>query len=260
MRGKPSAAIRVPLLAVSTSLVCAVTIVFSIYVPQTRGFFNIGETMVYVTALLFGALIGSFAGGVGSFLADILLGFPHYAFATLIIKASEGGIVGFLGQVKPTFRSKALWKGLTLCIGLFVGVLLAFIGSIYYSGFVELRLGIPPPTDPNVTFSVQPELWYAAGAVAALLILLMGFAFEPDLGWPVFSMLVGGAIMVSGYYVYQKFLLFPLFGIGDVVAEAEIPVNIGQMIVGLVIALPTVKIITRSLPQLKELSRSKRRI
>ncbi|UCC28655.1 MAG: ECF transporter S component, partial [Candidatus Bathyarchaeota archaeon] len=56
--------------AVFTSLVFIATVIFSIYVPLTQGFFNIGESMVYATALLFGPLVGGFAGGVGAALAD----------------------------------------------------------------------------------------------------------------------------------------------------------------------------------------------
>jgi len=93
-RSSTATAIQLALTAISTTLVCAVTIVFSIYVPQTEGFFNIGETMVYTTALIFGPFVGAFAGGVGSGLADLFLGYPHYAPATLLIKGCEGGIVG----------------------------------------------------------------------------------------------------------------------------------------------------------------------
>jgi len=64
-------------------------------------------------------------------------------------------------------------------------------------------------------------------------------------------MLIGGATMVAGYYLYQRFVLYPLFGI-EVLALAEIPVNIGQMLIGLVIALPVVRIVRRSFPQLKK--------
>jgi len=246
-----SPAIQIALIAISTSLVCAVTMAFSIYVPQTRGFFNVGETMVFTTALLFGPLTGAFAGGVGSGLADVLLGFPYYAPATLLIKACEGGIVGLLDRVRPKSGSKFLWRAFTFGVGLLVGVLLGLIGAVYYSGEVELRLGIPPPGAPNVIFSISPMVWFVVGAVVAALVALAGFVFEPEFGWLVFTMLIGGVVMVSGYYLYQKFLLFPLFNIGDVIAEAEIPFNVGQMIVGLIIALPIVKIVERSLPQLK---------
>lgn len=225
--------------------------IFSIYVPSTRGFFNIGETMVYTAALLFGPIIGAFAGGVGSGFADLLLGFWHYAPATLVIKAIEGGLVGVLGRRKPKFQSKILWKTFTFCTGLVIGTLLGGIGSTHYSGTVELYLGIPPPPTPNIVFFVPPELWFALGALVVLLVTLTGFVLEPEFGWLIFSTLLGGAVMVTGYFIYQNFLLFPLFGI-EAIALAEIPINIGQMLVGSVIALPIVKILRRGLPQLKE--------
>ena len=71
---KSSTPLGLALTAISTALVAVATIVFSFYVPQTRGFFNTGETMVFTAAILFGPVIGAFAGGVGSMLADVLLG------------------------------------------------------------------------------------------------------------------------------------------------------------------------------------------
>ena len=237
------------LTAISTALVCVATIAFSFYVPQTRGFFNIGETMVFTTAILFGSVIGAFAGGVGSMLADILLGYPHYAPATLIIKATEGGIVGFLSRRKPNFSSKS-WKAFTFLIGLIIGASLSAIGAIYYTGEVELALGIPQFIILNTVLEISPIFWYAIGALIVLLVTLMGLLFEPELGWLVFTTLIGGSIMVTGYFIYQQFLLFPLFNI-EVLAFAEIPINIGQVLIGLIVALPIVKIVKRSIPQLK---------
>ncbi|MCK5628317.1 ECF transporter S component [Candidatus Bathyarchaeota archaeon] len=246
-----SPAFKIAIIAIFTSLTTATTMMFSIYVPQTRGFFNIGESMVYTAALLFGPLVGSISGGVGSMLADLLLGFPYYAPATLLIKAVEGGVTGFLGLKTPKFQSSFNWKIFTFLTGLVVGITLAAIGALYYSGIVEFSIGIPPPSTPNIVFYVPPQFWYVIGALVVLLITLSGFKLEPELGWSVFTMLIGGATMVTGYYLYQRFVLYPLFGI-EVLALAEIPVNIGQMLIGLVIALPVVRIVRRSFPQLKK--------
>ena len=237
------------LTAISTALVCVATISFSFYVPQTRGFFNIGETMVFSTAILFGPVIGALAGGVGSMLADVLLGYPHYAPATLIIKATEGAIVGFLSRKKPRFSPKS-WKAFTFLIGLIIGVSLSTIGAIFYTGEVELALGIPQLITLNTVISISSTFWYVIGAAVVLLITLMGLIFEPELGWLVFTTLIGGSMMVTGYFIYQQFLLFPLFNI-EVVAFAEIPINIGQVLIGLIVAIPIVKIVMRSIPQLK---------
>jgi len=241
---------RLSVTAIFTALVAAATMVFSISVPQTRGFFNIGETMVYTSAFLFGPFVGSFSGGVGSMLADILLGYPHYAPATLVIKACEGGVVGFLTRKRLKFHSTVQWKAFTLAVGLVVGILLGSIGSIYYSGSVDLYLGIPPPQSPTLTFFVPQMLWYTLGALVLVLVTLMGFVFEPEFGWLVFSALVGGSIMVAGYFVYQQFFLGLLFNIW-VIAPAEIPINIGQMVVGLIVSIPIVRTVWRSLPSLK---------
>ncbi|NIR87654.1 ECF transporter S component, partial [Candidatus Bathyarchaeota archaeon] len=199
--------------AVFTSLVCVATMIFSVYVPHTKGFFNIGETMVYITALLFGPLVGSFAGGVGSMAADIFLGYSHYAPATLVIKACEGGIVGVLSRKKLGFGSRLRWKAFTFVVGLIAGVLLGGIGSLYYSSAVKLYLGIPPPEDPNLILFVPPEFWYSLGALVVFLVTLMGFIFEPEFGWLILTTLIGGLEMVIGYFIYQQFFLWPLFGV-----------------------------------------------
>lgn len=235
---------RLAITAIFTAFVTAVTMVFSINVPQTKGFFNIGETMVYTSAFLFGPFVGSFSGGVGSMLADLLLGYSLYAPATLVIKACEGGIIGFLARKRFKFGSSVHWKVFTFIVGLVVGILLSSIGSLYYSGSVDLYLGIPPPQNPTLTFFVPQILWYALGVLVLLLITLMGFVFEPEFGWLVFSALIGGFIMVAGYFIYEQFFL-------GVAALAEIPINIGQMIVGLIVSIPIVRTVWRSLPSLK---------
>ena len=86
---------KIVLTSLFTALVAAATMSFSLYVPQTKGYFNIGETMVYTAAIVAGPFISSFAGGVGSMIADILLGYPLYAPATLVIKGIEGFMAGF---------------------------------------------------------------------------------------------------------------------------------------------------------------------
>ena len=232
--------------AVFTALVCVATIVFSIYVPATEGFFNIGESMVFLSAILFGPFVGAFAGGVGSMLADLLLGFPHYAPATLMIKACEGAVVGLIKKRNPKFSSRRYWSLFTLCLGVLVGFMLGWIGSAYYSGEVNLTLG--PGT---FVFQVPVELWLALGILTALSIALLGLLTDPEFGWTVFSVIVGGLVMVFGYFVYQVFFIFPLFNI-EVVAIMEIPVNIGQMIIGAIVALPIAKLVWRAFPYLKK--------
>lgn len=70
------------------ALVVVTTMFLSIPVPGAAGaYINGGDVMVYVSAFLLGGGIGGAAAGIGSALADLLLGSAIYAPATLVIKA-----------------------------------------------------------------------------------------------------------------------------------------------------------------------------
>jgi len=83
---------------VSTALVAVSTKVINIPVPATNGYINIGDTMVMLVAMLFGPVVGAFAGGVGSAIGDVISGYPGWAPITLIIKGIEGLTVGYISQ------------------------------------------------------------------------------------------------------------------------------------------------------------------
>lgn len=235
--------LKLAIATVFAALVCIATIAFTVSVPATSGYFNIGETIIYVAALLFGPFVGAFAGGLGAAIADMLVA-PIFAPGTLVIKSCEGAIVGFLGKKLLTQTSRSNWRIYTTLLGVVVGVLLATTGSFYYSGNVELYLGIPPPQTPTLTGFVPAEIWYFLGGIVALLIIFMGFRIEPEFGRAVFSIIIGGLEMVAGYFLYEQIIL-------NKAAIVEIPINIGQMLVGLIVAIPVVKIVLRSFPQLK---------
>ncbi|MBI3998839.1 MAG: ECF transporter S component, partial [Armatimonadetes bacterium] len=81
-----------------TAVVFVVTRAFVLPIPQTKGFFNLGEAAVYTAAILFGPAIGAVAGGIGSALADLTLGYAQYAPFTLVIKGLEGALVGMIAR------------------------------------------------------------------------------------------------------------------------------------------------------------------
>jgi uncharacterized membrane protein len=236
--------IKIALAAVFTALVFVATYSFVINIPATGGYFNLGEIIIYVAALVFGPLVGGIAGGVGAAISDALVA-PQFAPGTLIIKGLEGAVVGFLGKRKITQITKIRWRMLTVLIGAGVGVLLGITGALYLSGDVSLYLGIPAPIEPTVSFFVPPELWYVLGAAAAVLIIYASLKIEPHYGWTIISTILGGLVMVTGYFLYEQIVL------GKATALVEIPLNISQMLIGLIIALPITRFVLRSFPQLK---------
>ncbi|GAB6087104.1 ECF transporter S component [Alkaliphilus crotonatoxidans] len=86
------------LLGLLTALVAVSTMIISIPVPSTEGFIHLGDSMIFLTAIIFGKRKGAIAAGLGSALADILLGYTHWALPTLVIKGLMGYWVGAIAR------------------------------------------------------------------------------------------------------------------------------------------------------------------
>ncbi|HHY59617.1 MAG TPA: ECF transporter S component, partial [Clostridia bacterium] len=67
------------------ALVFIATYSVRIPIPFTQGYIHPGDSMIFIAALLFGWRFGALVGGFGSALADILGGYAHWAFPTLVI-------------------------------------------------------------------------------------------------------------------------------------------------------------------------------
>ena len=108
--------------AVMAALVCITTMLIQVPNPPTRGYINMGDALIFVSALTFGPLIGGFAGGVGSALADMFLGYAYFAPFTLVVKGLEGAIAGVLSRRIKRFGSivGAIVGGIVMVLGYFV--------------------------------------------------------------------------------------------------------------------------------------------
>jgi uncharacterized membrane protein len=134
-KGTRKAALIIAAGAIFAALVAAVTLTIAIPIPATSGYFNFGETLIYVAALLFGPIVGLIAGA-GASIADMLVA-PQFAPGTFAIKAIEGFLVGYL-----TKQLNKKIKSLTLCatIAIVIGGLEMVAGYFLYE---TLALGYP---------------------------------------------------------------------------------------------------------------------
>lgn len=82
--------------AIMIALTTVMTMVINIPTPSTKGYLNLGDMVVFLAAIMFGKKGGFIVGGLGSGLADLLLGYTHYAPITFIVKGLEGFIAGSL--------------------------------------------------------------------------------------------------------------------------------------------------------------------
>jgi uncharacterized membrane protein len=111
---------HISLMAVMSALVAVGTLIVRIPNPM-GGYFNVGDVMIFVAALTFNPIVGGFAGGVGSAIADIV-GFPVFAVPTLIIKGLEGLLAGLISNRKSVFRDvlAVVVAGSEMIIGYFL--------------------------------------------------------------------------------------------------------------------------------------------
>jgi len=157
---------QVALTAVMTAATAAVTMVISIPFPPTRGYFNLGDAMVMLAGLLFGARLGGVAGGVGSAISDILLGYAYFSPLTLFIKGTEGFLTGLIGNNRR-FSFKVA--------GVVAGAIAMLVG--YFS--VETPLyGVGPAIAELVTIN---SLQVMSGAVISLLLCQAILKAYPDI-------------------------------------------------------------------------------
>ena len=118
---KQKAAIQISLMAVMSALVTVGT--YIVQIPNGMGgYFNVGDVMIFVAALTFNPLIGGVAGGLGSSLADLLLGYPVFALPTLVIKGLEGLLASLITNKKNVYRDvlAVVVAGTEMVIGYFI--------------------------------------------------------------------------------------------------------------------------------------------
>lgn len=102
MKDSRSTLMRLVMLSVLTALVLVATMFLKL--PTATGYIHLGDGIIFSAAAVFGGFTGAACGAVGSFLADILGGYPAWAPWTFAIKGVAGYIVGRLGHKKARNR------------------------------------------------------------------------------------------------------------------------------------------------------------
>ena len=131
-------ALLAALSGVLAALVFVATFIIQIPVPATGGYINFGDIMIFVSALMFGPVVGGIAGGVGSSLSDVASGYAStYAPFTLIIKGVEGAIAGAISNRNSKWRDAlaAFIAGVEMITGYF------------FAEFYPLHLGVAAFTE-----------------------------------------------------------------------------------------------------------------
>ncbi|MEG3269341.1 ECF transporter S component [Streptococcus suis] len=83
------------LLAILTALSLVLAFV---HVPTPTGFVTFLDVGVFFTAFYLGKKEGAIVGGLAGLLIDFLLGYPHWAFFSLVFHGAQGYFAGWTGK------------------------------------------------------------------------------------------------------------------------------------------------------------------
>ena len=132
---------QIAAIGVMGALATIATMLFSFPIPATSGYFNFGDVIVQISALVFGPIVGALAGGLGSGLADLLGGWYTWVIPTTVIKGIEGYVVGTLAGKK---EERTLQKTIIAwAAGSVVIVVGYFLVQVFMYGFAAAIVEAP---------------------------------------------------------------------------------------------------------------------
>ncbi|HEY3248661.1 MAG TPA: ECF transporter S component [bacterium] len=150
--------------AIFIALTFVVTRYTVIPIPATKGYFNLGEVVIYIAAIVFGPFVGAAAGGIGSALADIAAAASQFAPFTLAVKGLEGYLVGRLAGATTPSRIAAAVAGGAVMVGGY------FLSEVLFAK----TLGIAPTPGAAVGAALTEVpfnlVQVAAGVIVAVLV------------------------------------------------------------------------------------------
>lgn len=86
--------VDIAFVAVFSALTAVITGSTGMVLPSpTGGYTNVGDTVIFIAALLLGSKVGGLVGVIGPVVADIFVGYPRW-FVTVLAHGSEGFIAG----------------------------------------------------------------------------------------------------------------------------------------------------------------------
>jgi uncharacterized membrane protein len=133
-------------------LVIIASMVFIFPIPASSAYFNFSDTIIIITALIFGPIVGALAGGLGSGLAEFLGEWNNLVIYTTVIRGAEGYVAGHLaGDSTHRTIQKTLiaWVGGTivmLCgyfiVNIFIYSFNAALTELYFNVWQMLVAGV----------------------------------------------------------------------------------------------------------------------
>jgi uncharacterized membrane protein len=228
--------------ALITIITATMTIVVAIPVPFTNGYVHPGDSMILLGTLILGRRRGAFAAGVGSALADVIIGYFFWAPFTLVIKGIMAYVTGLIIEKCEERRRNLVIS----CASIITAWLLfnaAALGAVMRASNAANAASLAAAVGAEGGASsltaavrqIEAHLMLSALLIpAAMLLIAFVLRKKKNVAVPlshIIGMTGGGLLMVFGYYVAGSLI----YG-NTIVAIFSIPANIAQFVGGFFIA------------------------
>lgn len=140
-------------IALLAALTFVATSIIKIPSPSGTGYVNLGDALVFTSAILLGGKKGALAAGIGGFLSDALGGYLIYAPFTFVIKAVMALIVGLIafrankGGRNPVYNGAAfIAAGIWEVIAYFGAGIIIYaltVSAVFNTALVQSIADIP---------------------------------------------------------------------------------------------------------------------
>ena len=108
------------------------------------GVIHLGDSMIYVTAILFGWKTAALSGAIGMTLFDVLSPYAIWAPFTLVIKGIMGAMAGYISHSKNREGANLLWNVIAAILaGIWVIFGYYIAEAIIYGNILSPMASIP---------------------------------------------------------------------------------------------------------------------
>ena len=136
-------------IAMMAAIVFVATYIIKIPSPSGTGYVNVGDSMVFLAAVLLGGKKGAIAAAIGGSMSDALGGYLIYAPFTLVIKAGMALIAGSIAY-KNSFSLKDTVVNTFSFVIAGIFEVIAYVGA----GIIVYLLTISPNIKIAITGSI----------------------------------------------------------------------------------------------------------
>lgn len=100
------------------------------------GYVHLGDSMVYLSGILLGPVLGGLAAGLGSFLADMMSGYAVYALPTFIIKGLDAVTIAVVYKLISKENASTTRKTVAYVVAFVAGSIVMTSGYFLFATFL----------------------------------------------------------------------------------------------------------------------------